>query len=167
MDNNLPQDADTPLQILTFTLADTWYGLDISHINEVIEMKQVTKVPRTEDYMLGVFNLRGQVIPLIDLRLYFNLEATPATIDSCIIIVNLQVEQDQLMIGLLADSVDEVVEFSRDALALAPKIGNTIDRAFIQGMLDYEEHFIMLLSLQKIFSHGELKGVVQLVDNTH
>lgn len=131
--------------------------MQIAGIQEVLEFTRVTKVPRSADYMMGVLNLRGQIVPVIDLRRYLELDVTEPTVDSCIIIVEVVLDGEKSWVGLLADRVHEVVELDADQVEAPPKIGNKIGRQFIHGIVEHDEKFIILLSLQRLFSAGELR----------
>ena len=145
------------LQILSFVLDDEFFGTEIGIIQEVIEYREVTKVPRTPEFMLGVTNLRGQVIPVIDLRRYFNIGCQALSVDTCIIIIELMLDNERTSIGVLADRVCEVLELDVGAIKPPPNIGTSIDNRFIYGIADHDEQLIVLLTMSKIFSHEELQ----------
>jgi len=149
------------MQILSFILDEDCFGAEISAIQEVIEYRRVTSVPRTPDFMLGVINLRGQVIPVVDLRSYFGLNLREITVDSCIIIIEVMLEGEPCAVGLLADQVKEVVEFGVDEIKPAPKLGNKINARFIYGVAQHEEDLVILLWLSRIFSSDELQDVIE------
>lgn len=149
------------LQLLSFVLGEDSFGTDISCIQEVLEYRKVTSVPRTPDFMLGVINLRGQVVPVVDLRQMFVMPVNPLTVDSCIIIVNIPIEGEDTPLGILADRVKEVVEFNKGELKEPPRIGNKVDSRFIAGMLQHEEEFIIMLRLERVFSDEQLQAVLQ------
>ncbi|WP_288365354.1 chemotaxis protein CheW [uncultured Marinobacter sp.] len=147
-------------QVLSFVLDDEWFGVEISGIQEVLEYRRITQVPRTPDFMLGVINLRGKVIPVVDLRQHFRMQVTEPTIDTCIVIVNVEVDGEDTPLGILTDRVQEVVELDGADISPAPRIGNRIDSQFIEGMARYDDHFIILLRLSEIFSSDELQSVI-------
>lgn len=150
------------LQILSFVLDNDFFGMEISNIQEVLEYHKVTAVPRTPDYMLGVINLRGQVVPVIDLRRYFDMATTEPTVDSCIIIVELEIEGEKTALGLLADRVKEVLELSTTDINPPPKLGNKVDSQFIYGVARHDDQFIILLKIHRIFSDTEMKDVADI-----
>ena len=119
---------------LTFTLDKEVFAVDISQVREVLDITTTTKVPRTPHFMLGVINLRGAVVPIVDLRLKFGMPATEQTLDSCIIIVEAKIEDEITVLGALADSVREVIEMGPDSIEPAPKIGTKLNTDFIRGM---------------------------------
>ncbi|MCV2886441.1 chemotaxis protein CheW [Aestuariibacter sp. AA17] len=147
------------LQVLSFFLDQDCFGAEISAIQEVIEYRPITRVPRSPDFMLGVINLRGQVIPVVDLRLYFSLNVSEPTVNTCIIIIDVKLSGESFALGLLADSVKEVVELDTSDIKPPPKLGNVIDNKFILGMVEYNKLLIILLSLARIFSDDELQHI--------
>lgn len=151
-------------QYLTFKLGEEVYALEITKVREVLDFTKVTKVPKTPAFMRGVINLRGGVVPVVDLRLKFGMSATEKTVDTCIIIVEILIDNEQSLIGALADSVQEVIDLGDDQIEPAPKIGTRLDTAFIKGMGKYNEEFIIILDIEKVFSIEELTLVQQASD---
>lgn len=143
-------------QYLTFKLHDEVFGLAIGKVREVLDFTTITKVPRTPDYMRGVINLRGSVVPVMDLHLKFGLPQAEKTVNTCIIIVEIELEGEIIVLGALADSVQEVIELEQDQIEPAPRIGTKLDTAFIKGMGKREEEFIILLDIDRVFSSEEL-----------
>ena len=146
-------------QYLTFKLEDEVFGLAIGKVREVLDFTTITKVPRTPEYMRGVINLRGSVVPVVDLHLKFGLAQTEKTVNTCIIIVEISMEGEITVLGALADSVQEVVELEPEQIEPAPKIGTKLNTEFIKGMGKREEEFIILLDIDKVFSNEELTMV--------
>jgi purine-binding chemotaxis protein CheW len=146
-------------QYLTFRLADEVYALDIGKVREVLDFTTVTRVPRTPDFLRGVINLRGSVVPVADLRVKFGLSATEKTVNTCVIIAEVTVEGDTTVLGCLADSVQEVIELSPGDISAAPKIGTRLRTEFIRGMGKRDDRFIILLDIDRIFSADELSLV--------
>ncbi|MGE4319347.1 MAG: chemotaxis protein CheW [Deferribacterales bacterium] len=143
-------------QVLTFKLADEVYGVDIMSVREVLDFSSVTKVPHTPDFMVGVINLRGNVVPVVDLKKKFRLGDTVRTVNTCIIIVEVEVDGDSTVLGALADSVQEVVEFEHDTIEEAPKIGTQLNTAFIAGMAKKDTGFVIILNVNAVFSMNEI-----------
>ncbi|MBM9614923.1 chemotaxis protein CheW [Desulfobulbus rhabdoformis] len=146
-------------QYLTFMLKDEVFGLAIGQVREVLDFTNITKVPRTPEYMRGVINLRGSVVPVVDLHLKFGLEQTEKTVNTCIIIVEINMDGEITVLGALADSVQEVVELEPEQIEPAPKIGTKLNTEFIKGMGKRDEEFIILLDIDKVFSNEELMQV--------
>lgn len=151
------------IQILSFILANEWFGVEISGIQEVLEHRKVTPVPRTPEFMLGVINLRGKVVPVVDLRVHFSMAVTEPTVDTCIVIINVEIDGEETALGILADRVQEVIEIRTDDISPPPKIGNRVDSQYIYGMARCDEHFIILLRISRIFSSEELQQVLDRV----
>ena len=158
-DNKLLDDG----QLFTFMLSNEIYGIEISKVREVMDHKKITIVPKTPDFMKGVINLRGGVVPVIDLRLKFGMEETEKTVDTCIIIVDISVDGEQTFIGALADSVKEVITLEPEHIEPAPKIGTKLDTEFIKGMGKLNEEFVIVLDIEKIFTTEELVAVQEMI----
>ncbi len=146
-------------QYLTFKLDDEVFALDITKVREVLDFTTVTKVPRTPEFMRGVINLRGSVVPVVDLRLKFGMSKTEKTVNTCII-VEVKVDDETKVLGALADSVQEVMDLESDHIEPAPKIGTRLNTEFIKGMGKRDDRFVILLDIDKVFSTSEL-AVVQ------
>jgi purine-binding chemotaxis protein CheW len=143
-------------QYLTFKLTEEVFAVDVAKVREILELTTITKVPRTPDYMRGVINLRGSVVPVIDMRLKFGMSATEKTVNTCIIVVEVQYDEEIIVIGALADSVQEVFELEPDQIEPAPHIGTKCNTDFILGMGKNDGQFIMILNIDRTFSGEEL-----------
>jgi len=143
-------------QYLTFKLSDEVFALDITKVREVLDFTAITKVPRTPDFMRGVINLRGSVVPVVDLRLKFGMSRTEKTVNTCIIIVEVNVDSETTILGALADSVQEVMDLGPDHIEPAPKIGMLLNTEFIKGMGKRDSNFIIILDFDKVFSAEDL-----------
>ncbi len=146
-------------QYLTFHLDDEVFALDISKVREVLEYSAVTKVPQTPEFMLGVINLRGNVVPVIDMRLKFGLSRAEKTVNTCIIIVEINVDGDSTVLGAMADSVQEVFELEPGQIEPPPKIGTRLSTEFIMGMGKRDDDFIIILDIDSVFSSDDLAAV--------
>jgi len=146
-------------QYLTFKLADEIYALDIGKVREVLDLTAITKVPRTPEFMRGVINLRGSVVPVVDLRLKFGMAMTERTVNTCIIITEVTVDSETTVLGALADSVQEVLELDPGSIAPPPKIGTRLRTEFIKGMGKRDDRFILILDIDRVFSTEELAMV--------
>lgn len=146
----------TAAQYLTFRLADEVFALDIGKVREVLDFTTVTKVPRTPDFMRGVINLRGGVVPVVDLRLKFGMTRTESGVNTCIIITEVTVEGETTVLGVLADAVQEVLDLSPHEILAPPKIGTKLHTEFITGMGKREDRFIIILDIDQVFSADEL-----------
>ncbi len=143
-------------QYLTFKLEGEVFALDISKVREVLDFTTITKVPRTPEFMRGVINLRGNVVPVVDMRLKFGMTKTENTVNTCIIIVETSLDGEMTVLGALADVVQEVMELGSGQIEPAPKIGARLKTDFIQGMGKRDEGFIIILDIDRVFSADEL-----------
>ena len=150
-------------QFFTFILGGEVFAIDISQIREVLELTQITKVPQTPEMMKGVINLRGSVVPVIDMRLKFDMGEIENTVDTCIIIIEIMLGEEKTMIGALVDSVKEVMDLDSDHIEPSPKIGTQLNTEFIKGMGKHDGQFVIILDIDKIFSSSELELVQQAV----
>jgi purine-binding chemotaxis protein CheW len=146
-------------QYLAFNLGDESFALDVANLREILEFTSVTKVPQTPEFMRGVINLRGSVVPVIDMRLKFNLSQVEKTVDTCIIVVEVSFDDEHTIIGALVDSVQEVFELEPEEIEPAPKIGTQLKTEFLKGIGKRENQFIMILDVEKVFSSDELEAV--------
>jgi purine-binding chemotaxis protein CheW len=151
----------TTSQYLTFMLAEEQYAVQVYDVKEVLEYTTVTRVPRTQDFMRGVINLRGSVVPVIDLRLKFGMGETEKTIDTSIIVMEVEINNDKVTVGTLADSVQEVINLDEEQIEPAPQIGTRINTEFIRGIGKQDEQFIIILDIDRIFSEDEISMVVE------
>jgi purine-binding chemotaxis protein CheW len=147
-------------QYLTFKLDNEVFALDITKVREVLDFTSVTRVPRTPDYMRGVINLRGSVVPVVDLRLKFGMKKTEQTVNTCIIISEVTVDGDTTVLGALADSVQEVIDLVPENIAPAPRIGTKLRTEFIKGMGKQNDRFVIILDIDQVFSAGDLAFVL-------
>ncbi|MEO5330929.1 MAG: chemotaxis protein CheW [Magnetococcus sp. YQC-5] len=143
-------------QFLTFYLDKEVFAIDISKIKEVLEFTTLTKIPRTPDFMCGVINLRGSVVPVVDMRLKFGMAKSERTVNTCIIIIDVIQDDGSTVIGAMADSVKEVMELDPSQIEPSPKIGTGLRTDFIRGMGKQHDHFVILLDTDRIFSAEEL-----------
>jgi purine-binding chemotaxis protein CheW len=143
-------------QFLNFKIADEIYGIDVFQVREILEYIKITKVPQTPDYLTGVINLRGSVVPVIDMRLKFGLSKTEITVNTCIIVIEVHFDDEKNIIGALVDSVQEVIELDSTQIEEAPKLGTKLNIDFILGLGKHNDNFVILLNIDKIFSSEEL-----------
>ena len=146
-------------QYVIFSLGEELFGVEISRAREILSMTPVTKVPQTPDYLLGVINLRGQVVPVVDMRLKLGLPAGEETEDTCIIVVDVQVDGESITVGALSDAVREVMDIRSDQIEPPPRLGTRLNTEFINGMGKVDEQFMILLNIDRIFNSDELAWV--------
>ena len=148
-------------QYLTFKLAQETYALDIDKVREILDWSRPTRVPRCPDFMRGVINVRGGVVAVIDLPVKFGMNMTEKSIDTCIIITEITQGDDTVVLGVLADSVQEVIDLPPETIEPAPKIGTHLDTECILGIGKRDDNFIIILDINRIFSQEELSIVTQ------
>ncbi len=146
-------------QYLSFELDSEIFGLEIGKVREVLDFTSVTRVPQTPEFMRGVINLRGSVVPVMDLRLKFGMAQAESTVNTCIIITEIEIEGETTVVGALADSVREVLDLEPEQIEPAPKMGTRLRADFIKGMGKRDEQFVILLDIDKVFSGDELASV--------
>ncbi len=146
-------------QYLTFRLGEEIFGLDVGKVREILDMTTITKIPRTPEFLRGVINLRGNVVPVVDMRLKFGLPTVEQTVDTCIVVTEVTLENETTVLGALVDSVQEVFELEPGQIEPAPRIGTRLRTEFIMGMGKRDGKFIMLLDVDKVFSCDELSLV--------
>ncbi len=144
---------------LSFQLGTELFATGVAKVLEILEVPRITKVPQSPAYMRGVINLRGSVLPVIDTRLKFGMPAISDTVHTCIIVLNLQLENEPLVLGALVDAVQEVLEISQEQIKSAPSLGTSYRAEFIEGIIKVQEDFIMLLDVEKVFTTEELISV--------
>lgn len=153
-------------QYLTFKLNEEVFSVDISKVREVMEFTTITKVPRMPEYIRGAINLRDSVVPVIDLRIKFGMAMTEKTINTCIVIVEVDVgggitsgEKNKMVIGVLVDAVQEVMDIESKDIEPAPGIGIGLKTEFIKGMGKRGDNFIIILDIDKVVSSMDIIGI--------
>ncbi|MCX8065350.1 MAG: chemotaxis protein CheW [Candidatus Hydrogenedentes bacterium] len=144
---------------LTFKLAKETYGIQILKVQEIIGLMSITSVPRTPDFVRGVINLRGKVIPVIELRKKFGMESIEDTDHTCIIVVQVNGPKGLITMGVLVDEVSEVIDISDEQLEPAPSFGTNIDTAFILAMGKLADAVVILLDIDKVLTTSELSSI--------
>lgn len=147
-------------QYLTFKLADEVFAVDVAKVREILDYTPATKVPGTPDFMRGVINVRGNVVPVVDMRLRFGLSATEKTVDTCIVVMEIAVEADSMVLGALVDSVQEVFEMEASQIEPPPRIGMRWRSDYIKGIGKQSNELIIILDIDRVFSTFEL-GAMQ------
>jgi len=144
---------------LTFSLAGEEYGIGILKVKEIIGMMEITRVPQTPSYVKGVINLRGKVIPVIDLRKKFGLEAGEYTERTCVVVVEVSREGGQILIGSVVDSVSEVLNIREGEIEETPDFGVRLDTQFILGMAKAGDGIKLLLDIDRVLGNEELTAL--------
>ena len=146
---------------LTFKLGNEEYGLEILKVQEIIRMQAVTRIPRTPEYVRGVINLRGKVIPVIDLRQKFRLDSVNDTEKSCIIVVQISSGEGRVTMGVIIDEVREVLDIRVENIEETPSFGSNIDTGFILGMGKIGTSVKILLDIDKVMSSKEVLEIAK------
>jgi purine-binding chemotaxis protein CheW len=149
---------------LSFHLGQEMFAADVGKVLEILNLRPITKVPRSPSYMRGVINLRGNVLPVLDTRIKFGLPVTEDTIDTCIVVLSVMMDGEPLTLGALVDSVEEVLELSEGDIEPPPTIGSKFNPEYLYGMVRMDESFIMILNVDKVFSTDELLLVADTAD---
>ncbi len=149
------------VQYLSFNLEKEIFSVKVEQVREVLELQSITRIPRTPDFMRGVINVRGSIVPVVDLRLRFGMQNAEATVETCIIVVEVQREGEAVVLGILVDSVEEVIDLEQDQIEPPPKIGTKLSTEFIRGIGKRENKFVILLDIDRMFSAEEIEEVIQ------
>ncbi len=156
MDQAVKAIAEREGKYLTFTLAEEEYGIGILKIKEIIGMMPVTTVPQTPEFVKGVINLRGKVIPVMDLRLRFGMDSIDYTERTCIIVVEVEGTTGTIQIGIVVDSVSEVLNIKGEDIEDTPTFGTKLNTEYILGMAKMEGSVKILLDIDRVLSEGEI-----------
>ena len=164
----MSQDEVKTNQYLTFLLNGEVFGIATNRVLEVLDYTEVTPVPQTPDFMSGVVNLRGSIVPVVDMHLKFDLPTSQRTVNSCIIIISILIDGEPISLGVMADSVREVFDLDPEQIEAAPRMGTRLNSNFIQGMGKHNDEFIILLNIDTIFSQqqlvaGEEEGAIERI----
>ena len=144
---------------LVFLLAEEAYGIDIFNVREIIGMPAITPVPQTPVFIKGVINLRGKIIPVVDLRTKFSMTQKEFTRDTCVVIVDVAASAGRLWMGIIVDSVRDVALFGTSDIEEVPSFGVRVDTSFLLGLGRQKENMTLLLDIEKVLSHEELIAV--------
>ncbi|MEJ2123563.1 MAG: chemotaxis protein CheW [Alphaproteobacteria bacterium] len=144
-------EIDDTLEVLTLSLGGQVFALDAAHVREILDLVPITDVPTANPFVSGLINVRGQVVPLADLRHKFGMEPTPPTIDTRIVVIEIDLDGIRTTIGLIADKVFEVTELTPSALEETPKIGMTWRHEYIRYIGKCDDDFIVVLNVEAVF----------------
>jgi purine-binding chemotaxis protein CheW len=151
-------------QYLTFVLDNEVFAVDVARVREILEYTTVTRVPKTRKYMRGVINLRGGVVPVVDMRVLFGMSEADTTVNTCIIVMEIVADGTAFVIGALADSVREVMELDPGQIEAAPKVGSRINSDVITGMGKYNNEFIMILNIDKMLPDEASQSIEEMAE---
>jgi len=149
-------------QFLTFTLGGNYHAVPIEHVLEIIEFDGMTPIPMTPDFLRGVINLRGAVVPVVDLQARFGRAQTTLGKRTCFVIVEVDHDGIQHPLGIMVDAVNEVVDVDRSRLEPAPTFGTRLRQDFVDGILNLDGRFVVVLDIRRVLSIEEMASVVGL-----
>jgi len=160
MSNNAADETVKPdsHQVLTFVLGNETYGVDILRVQEIRGWSSVTKIPHAPPHVLGVLNLRGSIVPVVDLRMRFNLERAEYTAVTVIIVLSVQSESGRRNFGVVVDGVSDVVDVDSAAVKPAPELGSAAATAHISGLVSVADHMVVLLDIDRLIGGDMLSG---------
>lgn len=151
-------------QYLSFKLGPEIYAFDVSNAREIVECSTITQIPRTPPWVRGVINLRGSVIPVLDLKLKFDMGRTEQTLNTCVIIVESILDGELFMLGVLADAMQEVFELDMTNLEKPPKFGTKISTQYMKGLARRGNDLIIVLDAEQIFSGADLSEAQEIAE---
>lgn len=143
-------------QYLTYRLADEVFAVEVAKIREILDFTPSTKVPGTPDFMRGVINVRGNVVPVVDMRVKFGMPQTDNTVDTCIVVMEIIVDEETTILGALVDSVQEVIELEAGQIEPAPRIGTKWRTDALRGIGKRNNELLIILDIDKVFSESDL-----------
>ncbi len=161
-ENSLIDEGVNSNQFLTFRIGQEYFGLELEQTREILEYTGVTEVPLMPNFLSGVINLRGEMVPVIDLAVRLGRKAIEVQRRTCIIVVEVHAQGQDHVLGLLADGVSEVVEISPAEIEKAPSFGANIRAEFIQGIAKRDNNFVVLLDAANALSVNELAHLVEV-----
>ena len=165
--NAPPENTDSIAHCVTFVLGDEMFAIDIHHIREIIEYEEITTVPMMPAFIRGIINLRGSVVPVIDLSIRFGRPLTEIKTGTCIAILSIENNDEFSLLGILLDGVREVVEIPLSEIEPPPAFGTRLRSEFIKGITTVQKRFAILLDVQKTLSVSELTHLADEVANAH
>jgi purine-binding chemotaxis protein CheW len=151
---------------LSFQVGTEVFAADVVNVINILEMAKITRVPKSPNYMKGVINLRGSVLPVIDTRLKFGLPETEYTTNTCILVLEVLSKEETIRIGAIVDSVQEVLEISDSEIMPPPNIGTKYKTDILTGMAKKEENFIMIMDVNKVFADNEVVSLKEISEET-
>lgn len=152
----------TTQTVLTVTLGQEVYALDIYAVREILDMTEITRIPKMPEYMRGMVNVRGSAVPVVDMKLKFGMEATEQTLNTRIVILEIEKDGKLAPIGAMTDSVREVLVLNEKQIDDPPDLGTSVETDFIKGIARKDDVFIILLNVDKVFAREEFNTLRQI-----
>jgi purine-binding chemotaxis protein CheW len=144
---------------LSFQVGAELFAANVSNVLNILEMTKITRVPKSPDYLKGVINLRGNVLPVLDTRIKFGLPETEYTTNTCILVLDIKMNKESLQLGAIVDSVSEVLELTNDQISPPPSLGNSYETEYLSGMAKHNDNFIMIIDTNKVFADDEIINI--------
>lgn len=145
-------------QFLTFNLAEEFYGVDILKVQEIKGYTSVTRIPNTPEYLKGVLNLRGTIVPIVDLRMKFGMGETQPSSFTVVVVVNVR----NRVMGFLVDAVSDVLDLDANEIQPPPELGSTVDITFVKGIGNSNDHLVTLLDIDRVLTQEEVQEVTEV-----
>ncbi|WP_317898063.1 chemotaxis protein CheW [Aurantibacillus circumpalustris] len=158
---NIKQEVTNSWSYLSFELNNELLAIPVFRVLEIIEVPVITEVPKMPDFVKGVVNMRGEPLPVIDTRVKLGMNSIAHTVNTCIVVVNIEVENKPITVGILVDSVSEVFEISESEIQNSPLTGMKQNLDFVDGMIKVDDKFMMLVDINKIFARNEIDFLVR------
>ncbi len=150
---------------LSFNMNEEVFGVNVASVLSILELPKITKIPQAPDYIKGMINLRGEVLPVVDFHVKLGMPATEITTNTCILVIEIIVNDETLKCGIMVDTVNEVYEIEADKILPPPTIGNSFRSDFIEGIYRNGESLIMLVNIVNVFKYQDLYTIKDTVDN--
>jgi purine-binding chemotaxis protein CheW len=163
VNNDVTEDSAKEGKYLTFQLGEEEYGINILKVKEIISMIEITKIPHTPAFVKGIINLRGNIIPVIDLRLKFSMEEKEYTDRTCIIVVEIEHENAKTLMSITVDFVSEVLNIPSESIGPTPNFGTAVHVEYISGLAKIENKVKILLSIEKVMGEEDLANILNSV----
>lgn len=164
IENEIQNNDNQIMQFLSFTLGDESYGVDILRVQEIRGWEDVREIPHTPEYIKGVLNLRSSVVPIIDLRIRFGLQDIEYIATTVIIILAVEINDTQSVVGVVVDAVSDVLEVDRDNINDAPNFGSKVNTKYINGMTMLGERMVILLDTDKLLDPEEMSVLASIAE---
>lgn len=149
---------------LTFKLGEEEFAVHVNNVLNILELTEITDVPKTPEYMKGVINLRGTVLPVIDIRLKLGMEPIEYTNNTCIVVMEIPINEEKTFVGSLVDKVEAVYEIDKKDIKEVPEINNSIDNELLNGMVETNKRFIMILDIEKAFTNKDFREFSNVIN---
>jgi purine-binding chemotaxis protein CheW len=148
---------------LTFLLDHEIFAVNVKNVLEVLEKQYITRVPQTPDYILGILNFRGEILPVVDTRLKFNMESITGEDKNLVIVYDISTENNKCIVAATADAVKDVIEIAQSEIKPVPEMGISFNAKFISGVVRRNEDFLLLLDIDKVYSMSETEIIDALI----